>query len=149
MMSQSNQDLSKEIILDHYQNPRNQGRLENPTVANKGKNPLCGDEVEVALALDVSGERIQEIAFSGRGCSISQASASMMTELVKGHTLADAESSVKDFTTRMTSKTLPPDELDDELDALQGVKKYPARVKCAMLPWTTLRETVDLYRKRG
>ena len=142
------EELSREIILDHYQNPRNRGRLEHPTVANRGHNPLCGDEVELALAIDPEGERIEEIAFSGRGCSISQASASMMTEVVKGRSLAEAEGSAQRFAQRMASREPPPAELEEELDALQGVKKYPARVKCALLPWTTLRETVELYRKR-
>src|SRR5919199_432418 len=142
------EDLSREIILDHYQNPRNHGRLEQPTLANQGHNPLCGDEIELSLAIDDHDERIRDIAFIGRGCSISQASASMMTEVVKGQTLADAEQAVQRFTQRMASREPPPQELEEELDALQGVKKYPARVKCALLPWTTLRETVDLYRHR-
>jgi nitrogen fixation NifU-like protein len=144
----SAEDESREVILDHYQNPRNHGHLEHPTLANRGHNPLCGDEVELAVSIG-EADLIADIAFSGRGCSISQASASMMTERVKGHTLADASAAVEDFTQRMTSKTPPPAELEDEIDALQGVKRYPARVKCAMLPWTTLRETMELYRKRS
>lgn len=148
-MGTAAEDLSREVILDHYQNPRNQGRLEQPTLANRGKNPLCGDEVEITLALDPADARIAEIQFTGRGCSISQASASMMTEQVKGRTLDDASTAVREFTEKMTSKVPPPADLDDELDALQGVKKYPARVKCAMLPWSTLKESVDLYRKRS
>lgn len=142
------EDLSKEIILDHYQNPRNQGRLDNPTLANRGYNPLCGDEIELSLVVDPADERIRDIAFAGRGCSISQASASMMTEAVKGHTLDDAGTIAQGFTERMTSKAPPPAEIEEEMDALQGVKKYPARVKCAMLAWSTLRELADLYHKR-
>src|ERR1051326_3591901 len=142
------EDLSREIILDHYQNPRNHGRLDNPTVANRGHNPLCGDEIEVSIGIDEQTDSIRDIAFSGRGCSISQASASMMTEVVKGQTLSDAEVAVQRFTQRMANREPPPAELGDELDALRGVKKSRARVKCALLPWTTLRETVDLYRHR-
>jgi nitrogen fixation NifU-like protein len=141
-------DLSREIILDHYQNPRNHGRLDQPTLANRGHNPLCGDEIELSIAIDDRDERIREIMFTGRGCSISQASASMMTEVVKGQKLAEAEVAAQRFTQGMANRQPPPQELEDELDALQGVKKYPARVKCALLPWTTLRETVDLYRHR-
>ena len=142
------EDLSREIILDHYQNPRNHGRLENPTVANRGHNPLCGDEIELSVGIDAEEERIRDIAFTGRGCSISQASASMMTDAVKGMKLAEAEAAVQQFAQRMANREPPPKDLEEELDALQGVKKYPARVKCALLPWTTLRETVQLYRRR-
>jgi nitrogen fixation protein NifU and related proteins len=144
----SMQDLSREIILDHYQNPRNHGRLPNPTLANRGHNPLCGDEIELSVGIDEQDDRIRDITFTGRGCSISQASASMMTEVIKSKTLAEAEASVQRFTQQMADRDVEPKELEEELDALQGVKKYPARVKCALLPWTTLRETVDLYRHR-
>ena len=140
------EDLSREIILDHYPNPRNHGRLEHPTLANRGHNPLCGDEIEISV--DIDDETIRDIAFVGRGCSISQASASMMTEAIKGHKLDDAEQAVQRFTQNMSNRGAPPAEMEEELDALQGVKRYPARVKCALLPWTTLRETVDLYRHR-
>jgi nitrogen fixation protein NifU and related proteins len=143
----SSEDLSREIILDHYQNPRNHGRLEEPTVANRGHNPLCGDEVELSLLIDGS-DRLDDIRFAGRGCSISQASASMMTDIVKGHTLDEVDTSVQRFTQSMSNRQPAPAELEDELDALQGVKRYPARVKCALLPWTTLRESIDLYRHR-
>jgi nitrogen fixation NifU-like protein len=145
----STEDLSREIILDHYQNPRNHGRLEHPTLANRGHNPLCGDEIELSVGIEEQDDRIREISFTGRGCSISQASASMMTEIVKGQKLAEAEDAVMHFTQQMANRDSAPKELEEELDALQGVKKYPARVKCALLPWTTLRETVDLYRHRG
>jgi nitrogen fixation NifU-like protein len=140
------EELSREIILDHYQNPRNRGRLEEPTVANRGHNPLCGDEIELSLL--ISDDLISDIRFSGRGCSISQASASMMTDVVKGHSLDDVEGSIQGFTRSMADRKSAPGELAEELDALQGVKRYPARVKCALLPWTTLRESIDLYRHR-
>src|SRR5688572_4242283 len=98
-------DFAREVILDHYQNPRNHGRLASPTLANRGHNPLCGDEIELSLLIDA--DRIADIAFSGRGCSISQASASMMTETVKGRPLDEAESVVQQFTKRMASREPP------------------------------------------
>ena len=142
------EDLSREIILDHYQNPRNHGRLPNPTLANRGHNPLCGDEIELSLVIGEPDDSIREVAFTGRGCSISQASASMMTEVIKGQTLDAADEAARRFAERMADRRPGPAELQDELDALQGVKKYPARVKCALLPWTTLLESVALYRHR-
>jgi nitrogen fixation NifU-like protein len=140
-------DLYKEVILDHYQNPRNRGRLESPDIATRGHNPLCGDEVE--LALNIDGESVQDIAFGGRGCSISLASASMMTEHVKGHTLGQAEELADAFKAVMTADGSV-DALGsaEELQALQGVKRYPVRVKCALLPWSALEEAFELYRHR-
>src|ERR1700738_258796 len=113
------EELSREIILDHYQNPRNHGRLEHPTLANRGNNPLCGDEIEISIAIDEQGQLIREIAFSGRGCSISQASASMMTEVVKGQKLDDAQAAAQRFTQRMANLEPPPTELEGERDGLQ------------------------------
>jgi len=140
-------DLYKEVILDHYQRPRNRGKLVAPDIATRGHNPLCGDEIE--LALNIEGDTVQDVAFGGRGCSISQASASMMTENIKGHTLAEAETLSGAFKSVMTANgsTEALGEAE-ELQALQGVKRYPVRVKCALLPWTALEEAVGLYRKR-
>lgn len=141
------EDLYKEVILDHYQSPRNKGRLESPDVATRGHNPLCGDEIEIGLS--IQDDLVREIAFGGRGCSISQASASMMTESVKGHTLAEAQQLAEAFKAVMTSEA-PAESLGEaeELQALQGVKRFPVRVKCALLPWTALQEAVELYHKR-
>ena len=134
------EDLSREIILDHYQNPRNHGRLEHPTLANRGHNPLCGDEIELSVAIDEQDGRIREIAFTGRGCSISQASASMMTEALKGKTIVEAQKLFEKFHEVVTG---PPDEIADvedlgKLAAFHGVRKFPVRVKCATLAWHTL-----------
>ncbi len=138
-------DLYREIILDHYQSPRNHGRLPAPDVATQGANPLCGDEIEVSLT--IADGTITDVAFQGKGCSISQASASMMTESVKGKTIAEAEAMLGTFKTVMTDKNAP--ALDEEelgdLEALQGVRRYPVRVKCALLPWNVLKEGLDLY----
>ena len=137
-------DLYKEVILDHYQNPRNRGQLPDPDVATRGHNPLCGDEV--ILGVKLNGDRIDDIAFSGRGCSISQASASMMTEGVKGHPLDEARTLMAGFREMMTGSGAT-DGLgaNEDMEALQGVKKFPVRVKCALLPWTALEEAIDTW----
>lgn len=137
-------DLYKEVILDHYQHPRNRGTLEDPTVATRGHNPLCGDEVLLAVKMD--GDTIADIAFGGRGCSISQASASMMTESVKGHDVAEATSLASGFKELMAGSGSADGLGDNEdLQALQGVKKFPVRVKCALLPWTALLELIERW----
>ena len=137
-------DLYKEVILDHYQNPRNRGQLTNPDVATRGHNPHCGDEV--ILGVRLNGDRIDDIAFSGRGCSISQASASMMTEGVKGHPLDEARTLMAGFREMMTGSGAT-DGLggNEDMEALQGVKKFPVRVKCALLPWTALEEAIQTW----
>ena len=137
-------DLYKETILDHYQHPRNRGQLEDPDVATRGHNPLCGDEVLLAVKMD--GDVIQDIAFGGRGCSISQASASMMTEGVKGHPLGEASALADSFKDLMTGSGSGEGlEGNEDLEALQGVKKFPVRVKCALLPWTALMEIIERW----
>lgn len=128
-------ELYREVILDHYRNPRNKGKLENPDVSWEGKNPLCGDEVEITLKLD--GGRIMDIKSLGRGCSISQASGSMMTELVLGRSIEDVRKTIEAFKGMMLKGVPCPEELDD-LRALEGVKHYPVRIKCALLAWDTL-----------
>jgi nitrogen fixation NifU-like protein len=130
-------DLYKDKILDHFENPRNYGILDNSNVSEKGSNPLCGDELELFLRLE--GNKIQDIKFNGKGCSISQASGSMMTDVVKGKTKEQAIKLMKKFKRAMledNEEIFSDDEI--ELEALLGVKKYPIRVKCAVLAWNTL-----------
>lgn len=140
-------DLYREIILEHFKSPRNHGRLTHPSFIAEGANPFCGDELEVAVSLE--GETIQEIKSQGKGCSISQASASMMTQAVKGKSLSEAEHLIKSFKGMMLEnapvETLPAD-LED-VEALEGVKKYPVRIKCAVLSWNTLLEGIHAHRK--
>ncbi len=131
-------DLYQDIILDHGQHPRNFRVQAQPSHLAYGHNPLCGDRVTVYLTL--AGERIADVSFQGRGCAISQASASLMTETLKGKTLAEAQLLFKSFHAKVTGLTVPatPPSLADEMDRLEpltGVKAYPARVKCATLPW--------------
>lgn len=136
-MSTDLRDLYQEIILDHSRKPKNAGVLEDPTGEAQGNNPLCGDRVTVYVKLD--GDRIEDVRFDARGCAISVASASMMTELLKEKTLEDAEAVFERFNTQLTAKEVPVFAEDDELSALMGVRDFPTRVKCATLPWHTLK----------
>jgi nitrogen fixation NifU-like protein len=136
-------ELYRELILDHYRNPRNRVPLESPAVVAEGYNPLCGDEVE--LRLNVEGNVISDVSFTGRGCSISQASGSMLTEAVKGKTVAQARALIALFTRMMTDPDFVPEEDVGDLEALQGVAKYPVRVKCATLAWHALQDGLDRH----
>lgn len=133
-------DLYREVILDHYRRPRNHGSLTGPKTTVEGMNPVCGDEVTVDLQMNDG--TVAAIAFAGRGCSISQSSASMMTEQVLGSTTATARSLASAFRAMMVEGAPPADSLSD-LAALEGVAKFPARVKCALLPWTVLEQGLD------
>lgn len=133
--------LYKEVILDHYRNPRNRAELGTVDRHADGNNPLCGDKVSVDLTLD--GDTVTGIAITGQGCSISQASGSLMSEAVKGKTIDEIAGLRELFTTMMTSEEQfvdpeRPGATLGELEALSGVKAFPVRIKCASLPWATL-----------
>lgn len=133
--------LYQELILDHYKKPRNKGVLENADHESHLTNPTCGDEVWLRLRL--KGDVIEEIQFVGEGCSISQASISMMTQLVKGKSVENAHSAAAKFTALMhgNSEVAKDKDLGD-LRALAGVSKFPVRVKCALLGWNALDEAL-------
>ena len=153
------EDLYREIILDHYRNPRNRGELETPPAHRvEGFNPLCGDEIVVYV--DVEGGKITDIKIGGQGCSISQSSASMMSAAVKGKTIDEARALTRAFKALMsihesrldgdggdgsgTDTPVPdPDVKLGDLEALQGVVKFPVRIKCATLSWNTLTQALD------
>jgi nitrogen fixation NifU-like protein len=138
------EDLYREIILDHYRTPRNRGALETPpAVVAQGHNPLCGDEIQVYLL--VEDGVVRDVKVGGQGCSISQYSASMMTQAVKGKPVADAHR-VLDAFRRMMGLEVdgePEDVNLGDLEALQGVVKFPVRIKCATLAWTTLAQAME------
>jgi nitrogen fixation NifU-like protein len=136
------EDLAREAILDHYRRPRNRGALPAPAQHFEGMNPVCGDEILLDLEVDRERGVIADVAFGGQGCSISQASASMMTELVKGRPLGAVDRTIALFRGMMIDGAEPAKELGD-LEALQGVAKYPSRVKCALLCWNVLQEGLD------
>ena len=139
------EDLYREIILDHYRTPRNKGELPPPATCTEGTNPLCGDEIKIFL--NVTDGVVHDVRFSGHGCSISQASASMMTAIVKGKSLADVRAVARRFKQLMTIEeddgTTPTDIRLGDIEALQGVVKYPVRIKCAVLGWNTLLEGLN------
>jgi nitrogen fixation protein NifU and related proteins len=129
--------LYQEMILDHYRRPRNKGTLENQDASVEMKNPLCGDEISLQVAFD--GKSVSDLRFSGRGCSISQASASMMTQLVKGKSKEEIDVIRNQFRDLMLGDSSLAEEPQlGSLRALSGVARFPARVKCALLAWSAL-----------
>jgi nitrogen fixation NifU-like protein len=130
-------ELFREIILDHYRHPRRHGLIDPADVTTHGHNPLCGDEVD--LSLRVQGGRVEEVGFEGQGCSISMAAASMMSEQIQGKSLAATKDLIGRFRAMLVQGD-DPTTLGDigDLEALAGVHRYAARIKCAMLPWTAL-----------
>ncbi len=138
-------ELYREVVLDHYRKPRGREPVGQTSVTAKGFNPVCGDEVEVALA--VTGERIAQAQVVSRGCAICTASASMMAELLPGKGLGDAEEDAELFRQVMHGKPFPRDRQLGDLEALEGVKHFPVRVKCALLPWMTLKDALAAYRR--
>lgn len=135
-------ELYRQIILDHYRRPRNRRSLEHPDVRAEGMNPLCGDEV--TLELDFEDGVLADAGFSGRGCSISQSSASMMTEAIRGKTLSEIDALIRAFK-KMVVEGQPPEEDLGDLEALEGVAKFPVRVKCATLAWNVLQQGLEAY----
>jgi nitrogen fixation NifU-like protein len=142
------EDLYREIILDHHRNPRNRGELAPPASHAVGHNPLCGDEIDVYLA--VAEGVVSDVKVGGSGCSISQSSASMMSQAVKGKPVEEVRALVRRFKGMMSipdddGNPIEPDpavKLGD-LEALQGVVKFPVRIKCATLAWNTLLEALE------
>jgi nitrogen fixation NifU-like protein len=132
-------ELYTQVIMDHYQRPRNRGKLEDADLREHLLNPLCGDEVTVYAVID--GEKVAGVKFEGRGCSISQASASMMTERLVGKSRAEAEKEIQSFKAMMVGEREFP-EMDD-LAALKGVIQYPSRIKCATLAWAAFEQGLE------
>lgn len=131
--------LYREVILDHYRSPRNRGTLEQPDAQAEGYNPLCGDQI--ILYLDLDGDRIASARFTASGCSISQAAASMMAGLIEGKTLAEVQSLSDDFKAVMHGHPADEEKMGD-LVALEGVRHFPVRIKCALLPFETLKQAL-------
>ena len=136
------QELYQELIVDHNRHPRNRRRIENPNRHAQGYNPLCGDRVTVYVMLD--GDVIKDVAFEGKGCAISTASASLMTESLKGKTVGQAQLLFRCFHDLVTGTKGACEEVDlGKLEVFSGVSKYPARVKCASLVWHAVKSALD------
>ena len=145
------EDLYREIILDHYRTPRNRGELPTPpAVVAQGHNPLCGDEITVYLQVD--DDRVSDVKVAGQGCSISQSSASMMSQAITGKSVPEVRALVRKFKSMMSIEDTSADDNGEppsadvelgDLEALQGVVKFPVRIKCATLSWNTLAQGLD------
>jgi nitrogen fixation NifU-like protein len=145
------EELYREIILDHYRSPRNRGELETPPATKvDGHNPLCGDEIIVYLQVEGAGDDavVTDVKIGGQGCSISQSSASMMTGVIMGKSVGEIRAIIRRFKTMMGLDNIEAEAGDDDVDlgdleALQGVVKFPVRIKCAVLGWNTLASALN------
>lgn len=136
-------DLYRDVVMDHYRSPRGRQALPDPDVANDGQNPLCGDEIHLALKFD--GGTVKKVLADSHGCAISVASGSIMAEMLEGRSEAEARKLADAFKKLMHGDPLPKDLDLGDLTALEGVRQFPVRVKCAMLPWTTLTDALDAH----
>jgi nitrogen fixation NifU-like protein len=137
-------ELYREVILDHYRRPRGKAPLACPHISGEGLNPVCGDEVKVALEFD--GDHIKDVSVTGRGCAISTASGSMLAELLPGRSVSEVEELVEGFRGMMHDEGVPKDVEIGDLDALEGVKQFPVRIKCALLSWVTLTDALRAWK---
>jgi nitrogen fixation protein NifU and related proteins len=138
-------DLYQELILDHYRRKRGEGTLDGPTVAVDQHNPLCGDEVHLEMIIEDG--RVTELAHTGQGCSISQASVSMMSQAVTGRSLEDALGVVEHFRQVMHGDEAADEDRLGDAVALEGVARYPVRVKCALLGWMAAKDAILTYQR--
>ena len=137
--------LYQDILLDHYRNPRHSGTIDNAACAHEQHNPLCGDVVEVQFALNDEGTAIASLAFHGKGCSISQASSSILCQCIEGQSLDYCHELLNAVEDMILHKAELPEELPEDLRALQGIQRFPARYKCALLPWQCLAHCLDSF----
>ena len=148
-MSETYREVFGEILADHHEAPRNWGKIENAAVHEHGYNPLCGDKVDIYVGFEADGK--VKVTFEGEGCSICMASASIMTEKVNTADVGGTLKWIEAFRAKMQGvaeadasiELLPKDDSGDDLTALYGVKRFPVRIKCALLPWTTLKKALD------
>jgi nitrogen fixation NifU-like protein len=144
-MSDPLNDLYRDIIMDHYRHPRGHKHIDHASVRSEGKNPSCGDEIE--LEIKINQDKVQDLAITCKGCAISVASGSMLTELVRGKTLDEVKKIARIVKSMLKGENNPEMEGLDlgDIEALQGVKDYPVRIKCALLSWTTLVDSIESW----
>ena len=136
------EELYQSVILDHSRRPRNKGEIAEGAVHVHGDNPSCGDEIHLHVKFGADGG-VEDLKFTGQGCAISQASASLMTMKVKGRSRAEAETMIRAFHDLVSIEVPDPPKMLGDLRLLQGVKKFPQRVKCAMLAWRALEQAIE------
>jgi len=142
--------MYQEILLEHSRDPHNFGEMNDSDLKAEGYNPLCGDKICMQLKLSTD-EKAQSVRFKGEACSICMASASILTDEIQNHTLGEIQTRVSEFRDLMQGKKSP-DDFDGDISSLAGVRNFPVRIKCALLPWTTLNEAIDRHtekRKEG
>ena len=144
-MSEHYRQVFGEVLADHHESPRHWGKLPAPAKSEHGYNPLCGDKVTVCMRMN--GEQVDEVTFEGEGCSICMASASIMTEMMQHQPKEKVLELIEAFREKMQGsaevKNLPADDSDADIVALYGIKRFPVRIKCALLPWTTLKKGLE------
>lgn len=141
-MNQELNAIYRDIIREHHQDPRNYGEVTTPTCVQEGFNPLCGDRVVLTLKLSPEKDRLEDLRFTGEGCSICLASTSIMSEEVRGQPVSKVRSAIQKFRDLMQGKE-PPENFEGDIEALSGVRQFPVRIKCALLGWTTLQEALE------
>lgn len=140
--------MYQEIIREHHKDPRCYGEIKKPDLHAEGYNPLCGDQIAVDINLNPQKDAVAQCRFRGAGCSICIASASMMCEEIEGKKIEEVKTQIQDFRDLMQGKACPA-SIDGDLVALGGVRRFPVRIKCALLPWTTLKDAVESEPKKN
>jgi len=146
-MPENLDDLYRDIIMDHYKYPRGRKKIKNANVKNEGKNPLCGDEIAVSLKLN--GSHVEDISVECMGCAISVASGSMLADTLRGKSIDEIKRIAKMVKAVLKGEKPPKDIELGDIEALEGVRKFPVRIKCALLSWTTLIDGLEAWEKGG
>ncbi len=144
-MNEQLDELYRDIIMDHYRNPRGKRKLDKVDIKNEGKNPVCGDEIEMQVELE--DDKVKDIHVGCMGCAISVSSGSILAEMVKGKSLSEVKKIAETVRALLRGERVPDDIDVGDLEVLEGIKQFPVRVKCALLSWTTLVDALESYEK--